>query len=436
MAYLHTNSCECVKSELDLFTIPPTQTSIEKGQWIHFKPISVLNDDAPLEFVISGLTDEYIDLSHTLLYLRLRLLKEDNTKFTDVENIAPVNNTLHSVFSQVDTYLNQKLISPPNNTYGYRSYIETLLSYGPNAKNSHLTAGMWYMDTPHQVNSKDIDNKGYQTRKKLTLNSREIDLIGKIHGDLFNQEKFLLGGVELRLRFVRARNSFCLLSAGDLKGKIEILEATLLVRRAKISPTVLLAHNKALERATAKYPITRVDVKVLTIPAGLQSKSLDNIYIGQLPKRCVIGFVSNKSFNGSYDTNPFDFKHYSINYLSLYIDGDQIPSKPLQPDFENNMFIRSYQSLFSGTGIHFSNEGNAISREDYKGGYFLTAFDLTPDMSAGSTHHWNLIRNGTLRIEVSFVEALPETVNLILYTEFDNIIEIDKNRNVIVDYSS
>ncbi|KAJ0177716.1 hypothetical protein K1T71_006589 [Dendrolimus kikuchii] len=50
MSFLHSHSCECIKSELDLFALPSTQTSIESGLWIHYKPISSLADDGPIEF--------------------------------------------------------------------------------------------------------------------------------------------------------------------------------------------------------------------------------------------------------------------------------------------------------------------------------------------------------------------------------------------------
>lgn len=82
MAFIHRQSCECVKSELDLFALPSTQTSIEAGQWVHYKPLSSLSDESPLEFVIHGSGDEYIDLSHTLLYLNLKICKDDGTAFT------------------------------------------------------------------------------------------------------------------------------------------------------------------------------------------------------------------------------------------------------------------------------------------------------------------------------------------------------------------
>ena len=44
---------ECVKSELDLFTIPMTQMAIE-NTYVEVPPISAISDTAPLEFFIAG----------------------------------------------------------------------------------------------------------------------------------------------------------------------------------------------------------------------------------------------------------------------------------------------------------------------------------------------------------------------------------------------
>ena len=198
----------------------------------------------------------------------------------------------------------------------------------------------------------------------------------------------------------------------------------------------MLAHAKALEISTAKYPITRTEIKVLTLPAGVLSKSLDNIFLGQLPKRIAVCFVSNKAFNGDFTLNPFNFQHVNVNFMVLNIDGHQMPCKPLQPKFTSKKYITMYHTLFSGTGIHFLNEGNDITRDSYPNGYCIAVFDLTPDLSAGSLTHWNLIKNGSVRLEVGFNEALAETTNCLVYGEFDSVIEIDKKRNVVVDYGS
>jgi len=434
MAFLHTHSCECLKSELELFSLPPTQTTIEGTQWVYYKPISSLTDDAPIEFVVPGQGDEYIDLAHTMLSMRVRINslaeKPDATA-----KVGPVNNLLHSMFSQVDVFLNQKLVSPPSNAYAYRAYIETLLNYGYGAKSSHLTSVLWYNDVAGKMDDLTDANTGLANRRSYLGANETVDLLGHLHCDIFNQERFLINGVEMRLRLVRTSNAFSLLSTSK-DFDIRILEASLLVRRAKISPGILLAHARALSKSTAKYPLTRVEVKAISMPAGVHGDTLDNVILGQIPKRIIIGFVDNKAFNGNRSLNPFNFQNYKINYLSLYADGVQIPSKPLQPDFTKvGGYVDAYHTLFSGTGIHFLNQGNCISRGSYPNGYCLFAFDLTPDLSANSSSHWNLVRHGSVRIEVRFAEALASTVNCIVYAEYDNVLEIDSSRQVIVDFS-
>jgi hypothetical protein len=41
-----------------------------------------------------------------------------------------------------------------------------------------------------------------------------------------------------------------------------------------------------------------------------------------------------------------------------------------------------------------------------------------------------------LRMEIHFAEALTATINMIMYAEFDNVIEIYRNRQVLFDYSA
>ncbi|XP_046602256.1 uncharacterized protein F54H12.2-like [Neodiprion lecontei] len=444
MAFLHAHSGECMKSELDLFSLPPTQTSIEAGQWVHYKPVSSLTDDSPIEFVVPGNGDEYIDLAHTMLSVRVKLQPSAPTPPAGEGNAAtphaaPVNNLLHSMFNQVDIFFNQKLVSPANNSYAYRAYIETLLNYAPPAKKPHLSSALWYDSEDGVSDVYDADavgaDRGFIERKRIMSNARTVDLIGHLHCDVFNQDKFLINGVELRLRLVRLRDSFCIMEAEN-RHKLHILETSLLVRRMKISPGILLAHARTLAKGTAKYPVTRVEVKSFTIHAGVQAETLDNVILGQLPKRVIIGFVSNKAFNGDRQRNLFNFQNYSLNFLSLYVDGVQVPPKPLQMSFgKDDLYVDAYHTLFSGTGIHFLNEGNGIGRQQFAKGNCLLAFDLTPDLSANCTSHWSLIKHGTLRVEVRFDDTLKETVNCLVYAEFENLIEVDAARQVITDFS-
>ena len=141
--------------------------------------------------------------------------------------------------------------------------------------------------------------------------------------------------------------------------------------------------------------------------------------MGQLPKRLVIGCVDSDALNGTITKNPFHFKH-KINFVALNVDGRQIPAKPLQPNFENAGYIRSCMGLYT--------------REEYAKGNTLFGFDLTPDMSEVGA--FQLIKQGNLRVEIHFAEALAGTINVVLHAEFDNVIEINRNRQVLFDYSA
>ena len=441
MSFIHAQSCECSKSELDLFTVPMTQTSIESGSWMEYNPVSAINDGAPIEFFVSGTGTDYMDLANTQLYVRVQILRADGTPIDNAHHVAPVNLLLHSIFSEVDLKLNDTLVSSTNNTYAYRSYIETLLSYGPAAKLSQLTSSMYYKDVagsmeeadPHDANALNI---GMKKRHALINAGRVVDLLGCIHSDLFFQEKYLPSDVGLRLKFVRSKDPFCLISdAANPAFKVKVLDCKLFVRKVKLSPSVFIAQAKALEVGNAKYAIRRVVCKSYTIAAGALDNCQENLFTGLLPSRLVIGMVDNDAYNGSYRKNPFNFKHYDIRQVKIFLDGQsQQHIKAIETNFDDHQYIGAYMSLFSGSGKYRRDEGIDIAREEYSGGYALFAYDLSADLSEEG--HFNLAREGNVRIDLKFGTALPNTINVVVYAEFENIVELDRNKNVIFDYAN
>jgi hypothetical protein len=112
--------------------------------------------------------------------------------------------------------------------------------------------------------------------------------------------------------------------------KIIIKDLALFVRNVQLSPAVRIGHVKALEKTSCKYPIRRVEVKVDTVPRGNMNYVQDSMFLGQLPKRLVIGCVDSDALNGTITKFPFDFKHYKINLLVLNVDGRQIPAKQIR----------------------------------------------------------------------------------------------------------
>eukprot|EP00057_Strongylocentrotus_purpuratus_P015148 XP_011669622.1 PREDICTED: uncharacterized protein F54H12.2-like [Strongylocentrotus purpuratus] len=388
----------------------------------------------------TGSTEEYTDLSQSLIHVQAKVVNGDGTPLDQEAQVGPTNMFLHTLFSDVDLMLNDRLVTPSTNTYAYRAALETLLTYGPEAKESQLTSALFYKDTPgHMDDGNPLragdGNQGLRERHRFIKESNTVDMVGLLHLDMVFQDRLLLGGVDIKLKLNRSKNSFSLMSSVENANyKVLITSASLHVRRVKLSPEAALLHAKTLETQTAKYPIRRSEVKTFSIPRGNLSFTRESLILGQLPKRLVIGCVSNTAFNGDFSKNPFNFHHYDLNFLALYADSEQIPWKPIRPNFSgpDPNFILAYQTLYSGINSMFHDKGNQITRTDYDKGYTLYAFDMTPDLSTGDC--FNLRKHGNVRLEMQFARALPETVNVMVYAEYESVIEIDRNRNVIVDF--
>ena len=274
-------------------------------------------------------------------------------------------------------------------------------------------------------------NHGLYQRYCLSRLSQEIEMIGPLRIDMFEQERYLPSGVSIRLRFHRQKNLYTLMSE-DPDYKIDIMDAFLLMRKVRPSPGVQLGHHDALLKMAAKFPITRKECKVVSVAAGLRDVKKDNLFLGQLPKRVVVAMVDSDAFAGVQNKNPYNFKHNNVSHIQLYTDGEPVRSRPLRPVIGSRNYLHCYETLYRGLNRMDGEKSSIIKRVDWDKGYSLFAFDLTPDMDAED--HYALIKHGNLRLELEFAAALADPVSILIYAEFDNIVEITADRHIQIDY--
>ena len=75
MAFIHDQSCECAKTEVDVYWVPPTQTSIEYGNYVEYHPLSRITDYGLIEFYVLSCGKNNLDVSNTQLLVNARLLE-------------------------------------------------------------------------------------------------------------------------------------------------------------------------------------------------------------------------------------------------------------------------------------------------------------------------------------------------------------------------
>lgn len=447
MAVLDRNSCECIKSELDLFTVTPTQTSIEQTRYKEYYPISLTTSNAPLEFHINGTDEEYLDLQQSYLYLSASILSGNGTAITRptgedrptaAKVVFPINYFAATQFKNVEVILSGTQVSPTDVQYAYRAYLETTLSYG-DSKKEQLQSSMYYPDAGDptvsgpQVLADDCPNTGAKARFQKTEYSKTFEMISRIHHSMFNQQKLLLNKVDVRLKFHRHDPKFCLIAANENANYvIHIDKATMMMCHKKVAPSVREAHEVALLKNPAKYNVRTSDVKFFTKSAGSADLSEPNVHTGILPRKVVVGLVSSAAFNGVLNANPLNFAPYDLSSIQLRRNGVSLPYDIIEMDFDNDYVLPGYSTLFQGMGRLFHDQHINITMDDYKrSGFTLYVFDLTQD---GTDANLSLLQEGKLSLHIKLGTTSTTSLTIIVYMEKDGLIEIDKDRNVTFEY--
>ena len=423
---------ECSLSSVsDLSVGNMVQRQIEKGYFKEVKPVNPVKISNVIEFIVSGDGEEFTDLANTYLKTTLRVKKTDGTNLTGADKVSIVNYIGATLFSKIDVMLNDTQISSSTPNNAYRAILEALLTYDGPCLESQMQAAGFYKDTAGKMDAVDPSptddaetNTGLKERFDLIKESKAVEFIARIHADIFSQPKMLVNGVRMRLKFHRNKNEFCLMSATN-DYTLQIEDISLMIRKCKLSA----ASYTQIVNMPAIYPTVRVITKDYSFANGIQSINMNNVASGVLPQRIVMSMVANAAVNGSTTLNPFNFQNFGLRECNVVLNGSTINGKSLTFDFENSIDADGYWSLFQSTGKMHHNIGSVIARKDYKDGYAIFVFDLSSSLCDGE--HIDPDKSGDLSIGLTFKQNLTTPITVLLYLEYNSIVEITKGKKVI-----
>ena len=133
--------------KLDFFRLPDTQSSIVRSQYVEHRGINQLNDVGPFDFLIPGGSD-YVDLSRTNLGLKIKIVDNTGADIPDATEVSIINAILHTLWSQIDVYLNVVLVSTNSTNYPYTSMLKLLTENNEGVKKTRLTSVGYFKYTP------------------------------------------------------------------------------------------------------------------------------------------------------------------------------------------------------------------------------------------------------------------------------------------------
>lgn len=424
---------ECKTESLCLFDDKQVQVDITGNVITDYHPLTSLSAGGPIEFHIPGSVDEYIDLSDMQILLRVQILRSDGTNLQADDNVAFINQPISSIFQDVFVTIGDKQVEGGQHCYPYNAYLSSLLQFHPSAKKTHMQAWGWDEDEPGKF---DRDtNEGHKARAADTSGSAEWELNGPLFLDITRQSRYLLPQTDLRLKFLPAKPDFVLHDlAKKSTYKYKINRATLYVRRMRVKDSVISSHNRGLKTQNAIYHLDHVDVNTFTVTKGVRDYIKDRLYPTQTPKMLVVGLLEHDAFNGNIEKSPFNFKHFDLNKIGIYRDGELVPGQIFTPDYKREHFMRAYTNTMNVMKYFNTDDSNGMTIEHFKKGYNLYAFDLTPDAQCNAPYR-SIVYNSSLRLELNFAEPLKTTINVLLFAIFDAKLEITSLRDVILSYN-
>ena len=432
-------STKSIRSELDLTSIPGTDVStLFYGDYSQYYPqISTRENYNPLEFRITPDSAGYLDLADSFLLIKCRIVLQDGKPCDENDIVSPGVLFLHSMFSNIELYVNNKLVKDSSNFYPYEAYIRKHLSTSPEEKQNGLLNEFYY---PNNVpdnfsNDPSSGDQGFMKRFSMTQNSKSFTMLGRLDVNLFLQNRYLPSETLLTISLRRSPPQFCLNAPKETKNGFtgcpytyQIIQAVLFIRRKIISPAIINEHRKDLASGkTLKYPMMDTEITTYSIGKGITSNIQENVLMGRIPKILVIGFVSSSALDGALTKSPFNFQNFNLSEINVSTNIQSMQYNTIPLDFSENDFLVALQTLQKTASD--PTLGNGITRDNFTLGNNLLAFEIFPIV--GNTLSMN--KMGSIRISVKFKEPLPENINVIVYSQYQTLLEIDGNRNVHIE---
>ncbi|XP_071177997.1 uncharacterized protein F54H12.2-like [Mytilus edulis] len=430
---------EAQPSGLSLFSLPPYQSAVERMYFQEVRSNSQLTGNI-IDMEITGKHGmEYVDLKRSKLYVKAKLVKGDGSNLTENEYVGPINLFLQSMFSQVEVAMQGKLVSSTTNHYPYKAMIQTLLTYGSESKTSQLTSQFWIKDVAGHLDDNDVNggsNSSLNTRARYFAQSKTGDMEGPLCHDLFHMNRYILNQVAINVRLTRTRPEFCLMTnevAPDFKVIIE--DIVLKACKIQINPAVIYGHAEILKSVNAKYPFIKTEVKQITVAAGTVNFAQDQLFQNIRPNRVVVGFVNALAAAGDYTKNPFNFQHFNLNQIGVFVDNIPVSGNLMRLNFDTSSgrtIVPAFNSMFEVTDKWACDSGNQLNRNDFAGGYALYCFEIEPNFGDDGSY-LHLLKQGNVRLEVQFSSALRDAISCIVYAEYPGYFEINAARDVILE---
>ena len=241
-------------------------------------------------------------------------------------------------------------------------------------------------------------------------------LYGKLGVDFFSTSELLYPNMEIKLRLIRARPNFYMISDNP-NVSLGIVDCPLYTRRIALMDEYHEVRINMLAYNPVEFNYLETLAKTFIIPARQNQFIQENFFNNAPVRRIAIAMNTNSAFTGSYTENSFWYQQFELRQIRILGGGQPIV------DFDAADSCRLY--VFTMKAMNFQDEIPSIPIDNFKD-HSVLVFDLTSMQDATENCHYPELIEEPLRLELNFTFPLEHVTELIVLRKRMSSVAIDK----------
>ena len=425
---------EALPSNLHLWETIHTQTGIVETKTLDVYPTTSIEASDTLTFVIPAMSKLMLQKVQIVSEIRVLSNTGENPDANHPVGTAP--HLAAALYRNVEiTAGSTSLVQSFDNAYAMTKFWETTLNTASGSR-PHLQSreGYWIDEVHNKADSENVTyfpeegtavNSGGKNRAMNIAQGKKVCLISDLDASLFKQDKLLPSELEIQVTLTKNYDEFILLSANNHAEKVTFDKILLRCTFQRPQDTILNIIEQRLAKENAIYHTDKSVLSFHTIPEGSVDLTISSIFGSTLPHTFLIGVQDRASFGRTRAKNPFSL--HPLQSLQVYVNGQEHFSRPVER-IGTNDYTYMWEAFLDQSG--YMNDGDNLL-QNYYAAYPAMMVDLTQDRSQNQKA-LNLQRSGTVRLQLQFPAAAPAGRVLMVLAWYDEVIEITKDRQVII----
>ena len=288
-------------------------------------------------------------------------------------------------------YINNQYIYNSNGLYAHKSYVSNKFKGAISDYKGVLHCeGYDYEEFPHEKKEAPLTKHFFTRRMKMLNRPDGLMLYGKLRVDFFSTSELLYPKLKNRLRLIRAKPNFYMISDNP---NVSLGIVDCYTRRFTLKDDYNRKRMDMLAYTPVEFNYLETLAKTSIISATQNQFIQENFFNKARFRRIAIAMNTSSAFTGSYSENANWYQQFDLRQVRIF--------KGVHPivDFDAADKCRLFVTAMKA--IIFQDVIPSIPIDNFKDHYLLV-FDLTSMQEATENYHYPELVGEPLTLELNF----------------------------------